>query len=366
MKKHLNTLLLLALSVTSLSSFANDKLPSGNRPQSPNGLKMISSFLIAANGNLADGNRVVFASQYSNAVDGYDAMKMTNPGENFGLWRDNKFLAVEARQPLAAGDTIYYRMSGTVNQIYELVITPSDLLDANVKGTLIDRYANTRTEISLTDTNRVSVGVNSDPDSKSPNRLMIVFSQSATLPIKFAGINAVNESNRSIAINWLVEDEAGIVNYEVERSADGVNFSKLNQVAPKYKNLQGGAYNYRDVSPLKSANFYRIKSFGADGKVTYSNIAKATIFQATTGITVYPNPVKGNTVKLQFNQANKGMYRIMVANSIGQVVHRSNLRVNDANYNHTLNMGNAITPGNYTVCVFDEAGTVSTQSLIIQ
>ena len=366
MKKHLNTLLLLTLSITSLSSFANDKNPLSNKPQSPNGLQMLSSFLIAANGNLADGNRVVFASQYSNAVDGNDAMKMTNPGENFGLYRDNKFLAVEARQPLAAGDTIYYRMGGTVEQIYQLVITPSDLMNANVKGTLIDRYANTRTEISLMDTNRLNLGVNADPDSKSPNRLMIVFSQSATLPIKFAGISAVNEANKSVTINWSVEDEAGIDRYEVERSADGINFSRLNLVTPKYKNVQGGAYNYRDISPLKSANFYRIKSFGADGKVTYSNVAKATIFQVNAGITVYPNPVKGNTVKLQFNQATKGMYRIMVANSIGQVVHRSNLRLNDSNYNHTLNMGNAIIPGNYTVCVFDEEGTVSTQSLIVQ
>lgn len=366
MKKHLNTLLLLAFSVTSLNSFANHKNLLNNRSQSPNGLDMISSFLIAANGSLADGNRVVFASQYSNAVDRYDAMKMTNPGENFGLWRDNKFLAVEARQPLAAGDTIYYRMSGTVTQIYELVIVPSDLFDANVKGTLIDRYSNKRTEINLLDTNRIKIGINDDPDSKVPNRLMIVFSQSATLPIKFAGINVLNESNRSIAINWMVEDEAGVDRYEVERSADGVNFNKLNNVVAKYRNLQGGSYNYRDISPLRSANFYRIKSFGTDGKISYSNIAKATIFQVSTGVTMYPNPVRGNTIKLQFNQANNGMYQIMVANTMGQVLHRSNVRVNDSNYNHTLNMSNAITPGNYTVCVFDEAGTVSTQTLIVQ
>jgi hypothetical protein len=34
------------------------------------GIKMISTSLYTASGNIADGNRVVFDGQYSNAVDG--------------------------------------------------------------------------------------------------------------------------------------------------------------------------------------------------------------------------------------------------------------------------------------------------------
>ncbi len=366
MKKHLHILVCIFFILFSQNSIANDNSPLSKKNQSPNGFQMLSSFLITASGNLADGNRVVFAPQFSNAVDGYDAMKMTNPGENFGLFRDNKLLAVEARQPLKAGDTIYYRMSNTVDQTYQLVIVPGDLDGAPVKGTLIDRYANTRTEISLLDTNRVNIGVTSDPDSKATNRLMLVFSQAGPLPIKFSGINAVNEANKCVSINWTVEDEAGTDHYEVERSSDGVYYKALDAVNTKYKNLQGGIYSYRDLTPLKSVNFYRIKSYGTDGKVFYSNIAKTTLLQITTGVTMYPNPVKGNTIKLQFNQADKGMYRVMIANTMGQVVLKSSINVNEPNYLYNLNMGNAIIPGNYMLSLIDQSGSITTQSLIVQ
>ncbi|RYE17216.1 MAG: hypothetical protein EOP51_24315, partial [Sphingobacteriales bacterium] len=84
--------LLVLLLLCSFQGFSNPfNLTPSRQPLTE--IKMLSTFLIAANGNMADGNRCVFDAQYSNAVDRYDAVKMTNPGENFGLFRQGWALA---------------------------------------------------------------------------------------------------------------------------------------------------------------------------------------------------------------------------------------------------------------------------------
>ncbi|MEP6750196.1 MAG: hypothetical protein ABJB86_20830, partial [Bacteroidota bacterium] len=107
MKRPLQLALSLFFSIFTLNNFAADKHPLNFQSQSgTTEIKMLSSFLFTAGGTAADGNRVVFASQYSNGIDGNDAIKFTNPGENFGLLRNGSLLAVEARQPIANGDTL--------------------------------------------------------------------------------------------------------------------------------------------------------------------------------------------------------------------------------------------------------------------
>ena len=71
---------------------------------------------------IADGNAVAFDNSFSNKVDGNDALKLMNSGEKFRLIRDGKVLAVEARAPLTATDTIFYNMSNLRQQTYQLKI----------------------------------------------------------------------------------------------------------------------------------------------------------------------------------------------------------------------------------------------------
>ena len=186
---------------------------------------MLSSYLVAANGNLADGNTVVFAPQYSNGVDGSDAIKLTNPGENFGLLRNGSILAVEARQPIAAGDTIFFNMTHLSQQLYKLEIIPQYLTATTVKCELVDRYLNTRVPIVLNDSNHLSFAITADPASSAVNRLIIVFSNQATTTVTppaatfaFTSSSATNNENKTVLVRWLVQNENSIERYEVQRS----------------------------------------------------------------------------------------------------------------------------------------------------
>ena len=59
---------------------------------------------------LMDGNMTIYDDIYCNCVNWEDALKMTNPGENWGLVRSGTSLAVERRKFIPETDTTYIRM----------------------------------------------------------------------------------------------------------------------------------------------------------------------------------------------------------------------------------------------------------------
>ena len=78
-------------------------------------------------------------------------------------------------------------------------------------------------------------------------------------------------------------------------------------------------YNLFDANPFSGANFYRIKIIEA-GKGTYSQVLKVNINNSSVNrITIYPNPIKGNSIALQMN-LQKGIYTITLTNKLGQQI----------------------------------------------
>ena len=69
-------------------------------------------FVVGADGSktLMDGNMTIYDDIYCNCVNWEDALKMSNPGENWGLVRSGTSLAVERRKFIPETDTTYIRM----------------------------------------------------------------------------------------------------------------------------------------------------------------------------------------------------------------------------------------------------------------
>jgi hypothetical protein len=133
---------------------------------------------------LADGNRVVFDKEYLNKIDGYDAVKKMNEGENFGLARHGATLAVEARKKLKVSDTIFYKITGLRVGSYKLMFIPQQLAGTGLQAELIDKYLHSRTAVSLGDTGYVDISITADVASGKSDRFMLVFkNRNITLPV---------------------------------------------------------------------------------------------------------------------------------------------------------------------------------------
>lgn len=303
--------------------------------------------LIDANNNatLADGIRVRFDNSYSPAVTGEDVTKMSNFSENIASRRDNNLLIVEKRPEVTLDDTVYLNMANMGLKTYRLQVSgvnmPSGLL-----AYLHDNFTGTQTTVDLNNTTDVDFSVTTNAASSAADRFKIVFRTASALPVTLSSVKAYQQSN-DIAVEWKVQDESAIRHYDVEKSVDGRTFSKAATQIATGNNLSTVTYNWLDVNATPGNNFYRIRSVGLNGEIKLSQIVKVTIGKGRADYTVYPNPLTGNTIILQFINQQKGTSHVRLINSLGQIMLSRQIAHEQGSSTQTINISNSIQKGNY-------------------
>jgi hypothetical protein len=269
------------------------------------------------NGNtLSDGVVVKYHNSFSTAVGDEDAQKILNIDENLGITRANRTLSVEGRPLIDETDTLFLSLGNIKpNRSYEFEFTPTGFDAPLLSAFLQDRYLQTSTPISLSSTSLITFNV-TDASSAPVDRFRIVFTTNSTLPIAFSGIKA-SQKGSDVQVDWSLANEKGITAYEVEKSTNGVAFSKASVVTSR--NSSGAVtYNWLDANATAGDNFYRIKAIEANGSTKYTSIVKVKIGGAKSSLSVYPNPVVGKTLTVQFVNRQKGTYDVELINSAGQ------------------------------------------------
>ncbi|MGN6532940.1 MAG: T9SS type A sorting domain-containing protein, partial [Ginsengibacter sp.] len=307
---------------------------SGDSPQSLS----VSLFTGAGeSGIMADGNTVVFNSGYSENIDGNDAIKILNAGENFGIKRLGKTLAIEARPFINTTDTIFYNMSNMAQRTYQLRFEPQNMQTSGFQAFLIDKFLNASTPVSLADSSFINVTITSNAASSAADRFKVVFRQMSALPVTFVSIKAT-QKDKVVMVEWNVENESGMQQYEVEKSSDGNVFFQTGIVTALNKGA--ASYFWTDSKPFEGNNFYRVKSVSKDGKINYTKVVKVLIEKITATLSVYPNPITDGAIHLQMANQKAGVYRIKLMNSLGQVITGSKITHAENNSTETIFPGN--------------------------
>jgi hypothetical protein len=335
----------------------NSKLSGSNLVSRPSGnnvfKRAITTNLYNLNtGNplIADGNVVVFCEDYSTAVDGDDAVKPNNFGDNFGILQQAQTLAVDARQPVAELDTVFFNMKKIRLHSYRLEFIPYNF-DPAISAFLEDKYLNSSTPLDMMGTTTVDFSVNSDAASAAANRFRIVFKTARPLPVSFTNVSVVKKSNGN-EVEWKVDQEINIGSYEVERSTDGIHFTKAGAVVAG----SATAYNWLDAYPVNGDNFYRIKSIGSNGNYQYSRIVKVSSVKGKTGFTVYPNPSTDGNIGLLMSNLPAGMYTVKLTNSNGQLMCRELINHPGGTATNVVRPSSKLSEGNYQLEVIDITG----------
>ncbi|CAN5555662.1 hypothetical protein BH11BAC3_BH11BAC3_40000 [soil metagenome] len=92
-------------------------------------------------------------------------------------------------------------------------------------------------------------------------------------------------SNDQVQLNWTINAETALGKYEIEHSADGIQFTTIGSTAATGIH----DYNWLHTTPLTGDNYYRLKIIAIDGSFAYSNI-RLVNFTASIPVTVYPIP----------------------------------------------------------------------------
>lgn len=122
----------------------------------------------------------------------------------------------------------------------------------------------------------------------------------AELPVsaELYGFRASGDENGAL-LTWRTEYENGLSRYEVERSADGKIFEVIGTVP--IRNEPENAYQYADLKPYRTRNFYRLAVVDMAGA---RNLSRAVLVSGSPITTIEgplvatPNPVTGSELTI--------------------------------------------------------------------
>ena len=115
------------------------------------------------------------------------------------------------------------------------------------------------------------------------------FSLESALPVKLAVFSAERREKQA-HLSWSTADEANSSHFEVQRSADGREWTTLENVKAANESRVAAHYDALDKSPLAGQNLYRLKMVDNDGTFAYSKV-QALTFNGPESVSFYPNPV---------------------------------------------------------------------------
>lgn len=148
-------------------------------------------------------------------------------------------------------------------------------------------------------------------------RLEAAGTSAVILPVSISTIKAYKKL-QGIQVEWTAQTETDVDHYEVEKSIDGLRFSKQAIVNAKGNSTSPVNYEWLDITPNSGNNFYRLKAVDKDGKVQYTKVVKVALAGDAGNMLVYPNQISGNIFNLQLNNLEKGKYALNLYNMAGQ------------------------------------------------
>lgn len=277
----------------------------------------------AGSQNTADGLVAVFANNFSKTIGNEDSYKFTNFDENIAIYRNGKNLCIEGRPTITASDTLPLRMWKFRQKNYYLKIDATNF-STGLTAVVKDAFLNTETPINLTSSTTLAFNITDAPASYDPFRFTILLRTADDnarnlLPVTLTKVSASNKE-KGILVEWTAVNEINIDGYEIERSANGREFTMAASLNARAGNTNTLRYNWLDQNPVIGNNFYRIKVVEKSGLAKYSEVVKVYSKTEMPNVTVYPNPATGNTINVRIN-LEKGPYTISLYNNNGTKVY---------------------------------------------
>ena len=183
-----------------------------------------------------------------------------------------------------------------------------------------------------------------------------IASDGAIFPITLLDFSGHTEKIGNL-LAWTTSNELQSSHFDIERSFDGNEFSKIGERKAAGSSNLPLNYNYLDAFPSPTRNYYRLKMFDIDGGYAYSNTIELS--QNPTGMTIYPNPATISVVV----SANFAAGNVITLSSItGQIVYENVL---DAPASHVSIPVEGLSKGVYFVRVLQNH-LIYTEKLVVE
>jgi hypothetical protein len=209
--------------------------------------------------------------------------------------------------------------------------------ESNVKLYAIDSlYTDIPNNIKANGNGTGDVAVREEPNGEftifyltTNNGIRAVKTGLQILPVTMGKFEA-NMFNTAAKLNWTTVAENNNKGFNIEKSANGVDFTKIGFVASQAADGNSKLplnYAFTDNAPGRGKVFYRLQQMDKDGKISYSDVKWVQAQQGAT-FTAF---LRGNPIASEFsisiNSSEKAKVNIALVNASGAVLqsHERNL-----------------------------------------
>lgn len=151
--------------------------------------------------------------------------------------------------------------------------------------------------------------------------------------------------NNGSLLKWTSQNEENLKEYEVEKSVDGINFSRAGTVAAA-NDPKGASYTFNDNEDILNVVYYRLRLISQNvNEAKYSKTIVLYNKNAQFKISTI-NPFKNN-LKVEIFVPEAGDVEISLYDMYGKIVSKKNLHLNKGNSNTELDDVSRLPAGMY-------------------
>jgi hypothetical protein len=141
----------------------------------------------------------------------------------------------------------------------------------------------------------------------------------APVPVTLLSFTGYEKKNASV-LNWVTTSEVNTKGFDIEKSFDGINFSKIGYAVAAGNSSVSRNYLFTDPAKMTSIQFFRLKQIDIDGRSVYSNVvAIRKTSAAELQIVSVSNPFK-EKVKVVFTDAPQDKVSFELYDAAGKLV----------------------------------------------
>lgn len=201
------------------------------------------------------------------------------------------------------------------------------------------------------------------------NRVTFALASGSALPVKLMSFSGA-ALNKKAVLNWTLAAGSNPDYFDIERSADGVNFTTAGKLTvPAATNMQADMnFNYTDATPLAGKSFYRLRITDLTGIVTYSKAVALNFNDASNqSFSIYPTVVNGTgSVTIQSANTVKSA-TIVVTNAAGVQLNQKVIgRLQAGQAISFMPFTATVAKGMYIIRIADDNNILHTQKIIVQ
>lgn len=156
-------------------------------------------------------------------------------------------------------------------------------------------------------------------------RVPVTTTLNCPLPLNWLSFDVQKQQAKVVLVSWVTANENNVLNFQIERSSDGIHFETIGTIVASGNNTAASYYFTDNTISESGIYYYRIKENDVDGLYTFSSIQVITI---EAPFSIYPNPTSGIVHIVFTTDPGPGSYIVMY-DAVGRILNQIPVEASD-------------------------------------